>query len=309
MRTILVAVGCLIFGVAGALAYSHFLGEGSELAALQDQLAKSKADLDKAAQEKVAAKKETDAMSDQIQQLSASKDELKKQVTQLQSEAPATTAATTPAANPMAGMIKAGMKHHLDEQLMLLKARLHLTPDQEAAVRKALEEEGARGEEMAAKLFAGGKIDPQAIKDLKANKTVDQTLDEVLSPEQKTAYQQLKTDQKNSQAETMASYEMNQMTPLLQLNDSQKDQVYNALYQVQQQQSDPNWLKTVGNGATDPSAIMDAQAKAKEDALSKILTPDQLATYHKQAQDQINMQKAMMQKFQGAASATVHTNP
>ena len=46
-----------------------------------------------------------------------------------------------------------------------------------------------------------------------------------------------------------------------------------------------------------PIAFLDAQAKAKEDALAKILTPDQLATYHQQAQAQLDMQKSMMQNY------------
>ena len=48
--------------------------------------------------------------------------------------------------------------------------------------------------------------------------------------------------------------------------------------------------------------MLDARAKAKEDALAKILTPEQLATYHQQAQSQLDVQKAMMQKFMPATA-------
>ena len=91
---------------------------------------------------------------------------------------------------------------------------------------------------------------------------------------------------------------MNQMAPLLQLSDTQKDQVGSALMQVQLDTQNPDWIKNnVATSSTNPLAILDAQAKAKENALSKILTPDQLATYHQQAQSQLDAQKAMMQKF------------
>jgi tRNA A37 threonylcarbamoyladenosine modification protein TsaB len=95
---------------------------------------------------------------------------------------------------------------------------------------------------------------------------------------------------------------MNQLAPLLQLTDSQKDQVYNALYQVQTNSQDPNWIKNNPVNRSDPTAFLDAQAKAKEDALSKILTPDQLATYHQQAQSQLDTQKAMVQKLSPATA-------
>jgi DNA repair exonuclease SbcCD ATPase subunit len=294
-----VALSCLAIGVLGALGYSHYLGEGKQLEDLQVELSATKANLAKVTQDSQQAKSETDAMSAQIQQLSATKEELKKQVEVLKSAAPAALA--LPAPNPMtgmAGMIKAATAQRYQTQFLLLKSRLHLTPEQEAAVKAAMDAEGARAEEMAAKMFSGGKIDPQAMAELKNFKSVDQTLNDILTPDQKTAYQQIKTDQKNSAAEMVASSEMNQISPLLQLSDTQKDQVGSALYQVQLDAMNPNWIKNnVTTSATNPLAILDVQAKAKEAALAKILTPDQLATYHQQAQSQLDMQKAMMQKF------------
>jgi len=312
MRSILLALACLAVGVLGALGYSHYLGEGKQLAEVQDDLSTAQTKLAKLAQENQQAKSETDAMTAQIQQLTATKEDLKKQVDELKSSS--TAAAATPSANSMsgmAGMMKAGMTQHYQEQLLLLKSRLHLTPEQEAAVKAALDEEGKRAEEMAAKMLSGGKIDPQAMADLKNNaKSLDQTLNDILTPDQKTAYEQMKTDQKNSAAEMMVTVEMNQVSPLLQLNDSQKDQVYNALYQVQLDTQDPNWVKNnVTTASTDPLAILDAQAKAKEDALSKILTPDQMTAYQQQVQNQLNMQKAMMQKFMPAQTGAAGAAP
>jgi hypothetical protein len=311
MRSLFLAVSCLAVGVLGALGYSHFLGEGRQLAELQAQLNASNARLNQVTQASQQAKSETSAMSAQIEELTSSKADLQKQVDDLKSGAsPDAPAPTNPMAG-MAGMMKAGMAHHVEEQLLLLEARLHLTPDQIAAVKAALEDESKRGEEMAAKMFSTGKIDPQAMADLKSQKSVDQTLDAILTPDQKTEYAQMKTDQKNSAAETMASVQMNELAPLLNLNDTQKDQVYSALAQEQIDTQDPNWIKAnVPDGATDPVAVMEAQAKAKEDALSKILTPDQLATYHQQAQSQLNMQETMIQKIMPASgSVSVQVAP
>ena len=306
MRSLLIAIGALALGAVGALGYSHYLGEGKQLAELQDQLNAANANVAKLTQASQQAKSETDAMSAQIQQLSVTKEELKKQVDNLQSASPGTPApaATNPMTN-MAGLMKAGMAQHEQEQLLLLESRLHLTPEQIAAVKVAMDEEGKRGEEMAAKMFSGEKMDPQAMADMKNIKSVDQTLKDILTPDQKAEYQQMKTDQKNSSAESMASMQMNQMAPLLQLSESQKDQVEAALYQTQLNSQDPTWIKNnLSTNAANPIAILDAQAKAKEDALAKILTPDQLATYHQQAQSQLDVQKAMMQKFMPPTATT-----
>jgi hypothetical protein len=120
----------------------------------------------------------------------------------------------------------------------------------------------------------------------------------------------MQSDQKTSSAESMASMQMNQMAPMLQLSETQKDQVESALYQVQMDSEDPAWIqKNVGNPATDPTAILDAQEKAKEDALATVLTPDQLATYKQQAQAQLNLQRTMMQKFMPAPASPAPAAP
>jgi hypothetical protein len=301
MRNILVALVSLAAGALLALGYDHYLGVGVQLADSQEQLDTSTASLAKVKEQSQEAKSETEALTDQVKQLTASKEDLQHQLDQLKSTA------TTPApmfpgmgSSSMAGMMKAGMAQQQQTKLLLLESRLHLTPDQITAVTAALDEESKRGQEMAAKMFSGGKID---MTDYQNVKSVDQTLNDILTPDQKTAYAQMQTDQKNSATETVASMEMNQVAPLLQLSDSQKDQVYSALYQVQQDSTDPNWIKA-NVSTTNPTAILDAQEKAKEDALAKILSPDQMTTYQQQAQSQLAMQKAMMQKFMPPTAGT-----
>jgi hypothetical protein len=312
MRGILLAVAGLILGAVGALGYSHFLGDGRQLADAQAALAQARQAISVTAVQMKVAGTETRALSDQIDQLTASNADLKKQI-----DAAKTASATpppAPAASPFGlngAVMKMAMEQHTESELLKLKSRLHLTPEQEAAVKAALDAEGQRGQDMAAKMMAGGKIDPQAMAaEMKNVKSVDQTLNEILTPEQKTTYQQMQADQKNSDAEMMASVELNQMTPLLQLTDAQKDQVYNAIAQTQIQTQDPKWVQANAN-PSDPLAFIDAQAKAKEDALSKIFTPDQLATYHQQAQTQLDMQKAVMKNFSagGATAVSVSAVP
>jgi chromosome segregation ATPase len=307
MRNAIVgAMAGLIFGAACALGYSHYLGEGKQLADAQDQLSKATANLTKATEDTKAAKQETESMTAQIQQLSSTNEKLKQQV-EIAAQAPTLAAApANPFAN-MGGAMKEYMARQSESKFQLLVSKLHLSVDQQAALKAAMDDENKRNQEMTGKMFSGGKIDPQAMADLKSHKTVDETMNEILNPEQKTQYKQIETDEKNSAAETVASVEMNQFAPALQLSDSQKDQVYTALTQVQLQASDPDWIKnnmTPGNTA----GFLDAQAKAKEDALAKILSPDQLATYRQQAQSMLDMQKAMIQKFTPASAAAAPAN-
>ena len=313
MRSAIIGVICLVLGAIGALGYSHYLGEGKQLADLQDQLAKLQAELAKTSSDAKLAKTENDALTGQVQQLITSKDQLQKQV----DEAKGPTVPATPNLSgmfggaDMKGIIKAQTEQKNDERLRMLTSRLHLTPDQVAKIKAAMDAESQRTEDMAAKMLSGQKVDFQALaKSGQAFESVEQVIQDVLTPDQKTGYQQIQNDQKTSSAETTASFEMNQVAPLLNLSETQKDQVESALYQVQLDMQDPNWIQKNGASvATNPTAILDAQEKAKEDALANVLTPDQLAAYKQQAQAQLNLQRAMMQKFMpngmtaGAATA------
>ncbi len=217
MRSTLLGIFGLAFGVIGALGYSHYLGEGKQLADVQDQLSKVTANLSKATDDSKAAKQESDAMSAQIQQLSSTNEKLKQQVASAAS-AQASAAATPSAFNPIAGVMVAQFARQNEEKLLLLKSRPHLTPEQEATVKAAMDAESKKTEAIADRMLHGEKMGPEAIHELYPNpvKSVDRTVEDILLPEQKTAYQQMKTDQKNSSAETSASLEMNKISPLLQ---------------------------------------------------------------------------------------------
>lgn len=193
-NTILGTVAGLLVGIVGTLGYSHFFGADSRLADAEAELAQAKDDAAKAQKQSRDAAKETDAMSDQIQQLVASKQELTKQLDAAKSNSPA--AALGSQNSPVVGLMNAGLKQHYEEQLLLLTKRLNLTPTQVAALKAAMDEESKRTEAAASQMFSSGKVDAATLADFKGQKSVDQTLNDVLDPSQKTAYQQMKTEEK-----------------------------------------------------------------------------------------------------------------
>ncbi len=299
MRSAILGAVGLVLGVIGALGYSHFLGEGKQLAGLQDQLTKLQAELASAQDASKLAKTENDALSTQVKQLIASKDQLQKQGGSGQNSGTFSFPGL-PNMNKadMAGIVKAQMSQVYEQRLQMLISRLHLTPDQIAQIKAAMDDEEKRTEEMSAKMLSGQKVNIQdMMKDAKNIKPVEQTIQDLLTPDQKVAYKKMQDDQKTSQAESSASMEMNQIAPLLNLSDTQKDQVESALYQVHLDSGSPDFAKKYPTDPADPLSFMGAQEKAKEDALASILTPDQMAAYKQQTESQLNMQRNMMKKF------------
>jgi hypothetical protein len=281
MRNILLgAVAGLLLGTIGALAYSHFLGDGSLLADLQAKLDAANAALAKLEQDKKELAKETSGLSQQVDQLQASNAELKKA-----DAGPAPTAAPPPPggdlgalAGVMRNMFRSGGFQSPQQRMLLFKTRLHLTAEQTTAIQAAMDaDEKARRDLMRQAFQNGGKIDPAAA--AKAN-TLATTLTTVLNADQQRAYAQLQTDEKTARADSSATTQIDSMMPLLQLSDSQKDQVYNALYQVQVNAPDPSSLMTTPN----PMAALTSQAQATSAALAKVLSSDQMTLYQQQNQ-------------------------
>jgi hypothetical protein len=293
----------LVLGMAGALAYSQLAADG-QLAALQSQLDAANAKLTKTNQDRQQLASETSSVSDQIDELQASNADLKKQL-EVAKAAPAPVA-PPPEVNPMTlsemmrSMMRGGGGFQGPQQrLFLLQSRLHLTPDQANAIKAAMQADAQTRREIGRQMFqgrrgqggqggqggpggqagpgGGGQVDPALL--AKAN-TLDPTLATVLQPLQKAAYQQLQTEEQAARADTQATTQMNQMAPLLQLNDSQKDQLVQQLYQVQMQVPDPGSLMTNPNA----SSIITTQAQATDAALAKVLNPQQMVLYQQAGQ-------------------------
>ncbi len=94
----------------------------------------------------------------------------------------------------------------------------------------------------------------------------------------------------------MANSEMLQMQSMLQLDQSQQDRVYNALYDLSLKQMTP-----AADGTGAPKDINQA-FDAKVDALRPILTPDQLQSYQKFIDSQRQMVNSVMGSFTGSVA-------
>ena len=272
MRRILLGAGAgLVVGALGAWAISHFYYE-DKLAQLAAELASARASQDQVSGQVDKVKKD---LSDQVAQLTMRNAELKKLSATPGASTNAAPAAAMPPINPMAlaGMFR-GMGP-TQQRLLLLKSRLKLTPEQEVEVKAMMEDYDKARRDVFRKMYQGGKLDPTAAASLPS---LEASLAQILTPDQMTTYKKVQQEEKTSQAETMATMQLGQVTPLLQLSDTQKDQMYNTLYQSQM--SMPDATSLMGN--PNAPALVAEQAKATDAALAKILTPAQLELYHEQ---------------------------
>ncbi len=293
--------------VVGALcmaAYTYTVGDHRALIETQSKLETVQQTVTASLKMTETLQAKLKASEEETSRLTKSRGELLSQIEELQKKPTFTAPAAVPDKKNdfLKSITQKQMARMQKDKLLLLKTRLKLTPTQEAQVQSSLEAEGKRMETLTSKMFQGEKSDPAALaKEMTGFKTLDQELETILTPEQKREYELMKKDEEKNQMETMATFEMNQTAPLLGLNEAQKDQFYTAIYQAEETMKQPDWMKkyeTPGIApSTDPMHYMQLRDKAKIDAVSKILTPDQLALYQKKLQSDAALQKEMMEKF------------
>jgi hypothetical protein len=161
---ILGTIAGLLVGTLGALAYSHYLGEGSLVGQLQAKLDDANNDLAnmKLAHIKAARQQGSTEQSDELAQENA---DLRKQLDEAKSGTPtvaAAPAATEPNISTMAGLMMGMMRggggpFQAQQRLFTMQARLKLTPDQTAKIKAAMDADNQARREMMRNLFGGGR--------------------------------------------------------------------------------------------------------------------------------------------------------
>jgi hypothetical protein len=288
---ILGTVAGLLVGSAGALAYSHFAGDGNALADLQSQLNDANAKLAKAQSDMKFLKEQYNSETDQLNQVLASK--------QQPAASDAGQASAAPAAIPLTvggvqitpdmirgfmGMMRGGGPgggfRSPEQRMFLLQSRLKLDPDQAKAIKDAMDADQQARRDLFRQSRQNGQMpDPSA---MAAINSLEKTMSSVLSPSQQVQYQQLQSDEKQARAESAATQQVDNMMPLLQLNDDQKGKLMNALYQQQLTAPDPGSLVNNPN----PMGAMAQQGQAIQSAMKQVLNTDQLALYQQSEQVQ-----------------------
>lgn len=204
-------------------------------------------------------------------------------------------AAEAPRAAGMGKMISVAIRQQAEMKLAAMKSRLHLTDEQAEAVRELLGKQADQQAEMASKMFEGKLTQQEMSSSTKFD--LDGQLKQILTPDQLTGYQQYKTEEQRQQMQMAAQAELMQLSPVLQLNAQQQEQVSGILQQQYQQ-----YIAQQGGLSGPVPAGWEQMLDAKKEALRAVLTPEQQQSYEKFIESQREMMKSMMP--QGQTSPT-----
>lgn len=311
-RVLLFLLGAIVgAGICAAVLSHHTKTESAATgaasnAAFSNQLAEFQATISDAKTRLASAREENDKLVARVQ-------ELMQQQEAAQAAKPKPAKKTGIAAlfggeegtngfsEAMSGIMKSAIQQQIEGKLGGMKTKLNLTPEQEKAIREVMEKQMNRGTELAQKMFKGDVTKEEMESMGKDQVSEKDQIKALLTPEQVAQYDDYEKEEAVRMSRLVANSELLQMQSSLQLTQEQQDQVYAVLAEQAQ-------LQMSGGNTGTGSDAMDfrKQAEKKAEALSKVLTPEQLERYKQQQEQQIKMIETFLPKSGTNANADVH---
>jgi beta-lactamase regulating signal transducer with metallopeptidase domain len=160
---------------------------------------------------------------------------------------------------------------YIENELAKLRVRLNLTPEQERATKATMV------------LVASGQP---------IQKTVDQTFQEILRPDQLVVWEQMKKESVLGTAIEMTTMETDQMARRYQLSDAQKEQLWGALYTIELK--DQGTVHAFRTNA-EKQDYRGAYGASKQVALMNVLQPGQMAAAQREEVSKIDVTNASLE--------------
>jgi hypothetical protein len=184
------------------------------------------------------------------------------------------------AAGPPAGRQDTLMRGYVDSRLNLVRERLNLSPEQEEAVRTAMNEALQSGLENLRRLRYGEATFDDVPTLQEWSKALEDQILAGLTPEQQAAYKQHQQAENQGNARMAANTELLLIQGSLGLSPEQQDAMFSVLYDQALRGMDTDPQAHLGR-PRDPVAAIEWEAAQKRQALQGVLTPAQMANYER----------------------------
>jgi hypothetical protein len=192
-------------------------------------------------------------------------------------------------------MVRGAVEQQIMGKLPLLKSKLRLSDQQEAAIREIMTRQVDQAVEASQKMLAGKMTRADMTSLQKNTGNPEEQIKALLTPEQLPLYQEYKTEESASNARLVANAELIQMQGSLGLSQEQQDQVFKALYEHTLSQFSGNMMQNMPKTG-DAAALVQWQLDQKVKALESALTPGQLDKYREIQASQAKMIMGLMPK-------------
>lgn len=176
----------------------------------------------------------------------------------------------------------------IEARILALKTKLNLTPQQEVAVRQAMEKGSADRDalrEAGMERRRSGQPEDDAARQVEmakfkaAEAAQEEAITSIMSEDQLAAYGDYKAEQKATEVESRANQQLNDLQNKMALSDDQKDAAFQFYAQMEQTGFDPGEIAAQGGDVR--KAFEERQAVMLQ-GMEQILSPEQYQLYSTQ---------------------------
>lgn len=190
------------------------------------------------------------------------------------------------------------------EELEKLKRSLNLTADQLEALEDFYKKESEQQSRIMQQVFSGKPMeeiqdDLMGEIDERPYFTVSDLMEDILSPEQLAIYEENEEKEALEQKEAMAYSQLSQIQRQFVLEEEQKDAVFAIFYEAEYELEPDDW-ESLEIDSQDPDfsvKYQEAQNERLLEALSDVLTEEQLDRHRKKLESELEMQRKAMSMF------------
>lgn len=190
------------------------------------------------------------------------------------------------------------------EELEKLKRTLNLTPEQLEVLEAFYQKEADQQSRMMQQVFSGKPMEDmheELMSDMTMNEyfSVSDVMKDILTPEQMVTYEANEEKEALERKEAMAYSELSQIQRQFVLDDEQKDAAFAIFYEVEYKLDSEDYesLEVDGDDPDFGIRYQELQNERLLEALSDVLTEEQLASQRKKLDAELEMQRKAMSMF------------
>lgn len=190
------------------------------------------------------------------------------------------------------------------EELEKLKRTLNLTPEQLEVLEAFYQKEADQQSRMMQQVFSGKPMEDmheELMSDMTMNEyfSVSDVMKDILTPEQMVTYEANEEKEALERKEAMAYSELSQIQRQFVLDDEQKDAAFAIFYEAEYKLDSEDYesLEVDGDDPDFGIRYQELQNERLLEALSDVLTEEQLASQRKKLDAELEMQRKAMSMF------------
>lgn len=305
MKQLILCIICLGLGWIAGSRYTTHVNEAPQNSVQEEQQDQMTAKHQELVQDLKKQLSNKEALTDMLnKELAETRDSLATKLAPPEPEESTPAEAASPFMANIQTMAVDMVQVQNQEELEKLKRTLNLTPEQLEVLEAFYQKEADQQSRMMQQVFSGKPMEDmheELMSDMTMNEyfSVSDVMKDILTPEQMVTYEANEEKEALERKEAMAYSELSQIQRQFVLDDEQKDAAFAIFYEAEYKLDSEDYesLEVDGDDPDFGIRYQELQNERLLEALSDVLTEEQLASQRKKLDAELEMQRKAMSMF------------